>query len=570
MIKGASDTNLRRVLSTIHDDDLTGTVGPCDTVEYDAVVYTRKHIFVVAAPKQAKSGTADCPILAMEQSAALATTTSTSQRMVNMHKAFKRTQQEADTVKEYDLILNNGGDFIGQMMTNLNVTLVDNSFAQFIAVHLASTYSTIAQEMRENPNTWNELVADMEDKEALSDIELIELLIESKISHLYEPSIAPLKEIYKSPSNNNRRRLKKIEMEEQDVGASSGRRLASGVECGKWYSSSCLSETDVRYDPDGSDNIVDQNPAWSKFEGLFEGTATSYGPDGRVFEPSFVGADSDGSFGDSKALVGEMPYTQAPYRMFLNLTIAGTRYYEQALFFYPPANQDFCAQTVPDGMTNAYAPGDCGLNGTAGFYERFGTSSFDRDGSVTMLQFCSTPDGETLDRKSYVSIPAGDGNHFSSYKEGNFLVQYTSACLDAKCDQLTTTIDYYDTSGSEKFRVVASTRILFNRLASAEAFKTGIKDAFMEYAVPENQLPLEDVECFSGFCPAEDDWCQFDPNCADSPYVEPEAYVLAGPVIALVMAAVMVIFGVLYLLHRRAMMNKEEFVRKKFADRIAE
>ena len=76
--------------------------------------------------------------------------------------------------------------------------------------------------------------------------------------------------------------------------------------------------------------------------------------------------------------------------------------------------------------------------------------------------------------------------------------------------------------------------------------------------------------CLSGYCPTESDWCKYDPECGVSPYQEPEAYVLAGPVIGFVIAAVVILLAVLYWWNRRIMAEKEAMLRAKFASRIAE
>ncbi|CAJ1946449.1 unnamed protein product [Cylindrotheca closterium] len=188
-----------------------------------------------------------------------------------------------------------------------------------------------------------------------------------------------------------------------------------------------------------------------------------------------------------------------------------------------------------------------------------------------MLSFGSTMSGSSLDRKSYVSLPAGESNHFSSYLEGDILVQYASACLDAECSQLSTTIDQYDTSTpeGEEYEFVASTRIFATRMASSRQFRDAVEAAYLEYDVPSDQRPSEDG-CLSGYCPDESDWCEYDPECGVSPYQEPEAYFLAGPLVGIVVAITAVIFLALFALHRRQMKQKEAVVRTMFANRVAE
>ncbi len=48
---------------------------------------------------------------------------------------------------------------------------------------------------------------------------------------------------------------------------------SSAAECGKWYSSACVCDTDPRYCPDGengaTDDIKDQHSIWKDYEGFY-------------------------------------------------------------------------------------------------------------------------------------------------------------------------------------------------------------------------------------------------------------------------------------------------------------
>ncbi|CAJ1931231.1 unnamed protein product [Cylindrotheca closterium] len=471
-----------------------------------------------------------------------------------------QVDSDPDSMKSYDIVMENCGDFPARMMSLLQVSF-DPEMVQFLAKRLQKTYHTLAREIRANRNAANILAAKSTLTE-LTDLQLIELLVESKVKYLYSPSTRPLSDSYNDPSAQGHRLL--LSKEQENEPAADARRLAD-VACGQWYSSSCLAENDIRYDSTASNAIADQNSAWKKFEGFYEAFATTYGPDGRVIEPAFMEEDA------ATFAPNQMPYSQAPYKMFINITLSGSRLYEQMHTIHPPPPEAFCNQIVPEGKQNVLLPGECGWSGTAGFYERFGTSTFEKDGSVTMLPFGSTMLGTELDRKSYVSLPAGDSNHFSSYLEGGVLVQYASACLDAECNQLSTTIYQYNTSTSsgEEYQFLASTRVFATRIASTQQFRDALESAYLEYNVPSDQRPFEDG-CLSGYCPDEGDWCEYDPECAVSPYSEPEASVLAGPVVGVVLAVTVLIFLALFTLHRRQMNQKEAIVRTMFASRIAE
>ncbi|CAJ1968660.1 unnamed protein product [Cylindrotheca closterium] len=582
---------LRRLLGSIspklEDHGWAAILQSCSEIEYETSIFVHKHVFVVSTP--AVKGNTDCPTIAMEHSDLFAKPTDPhfGIRSVNAHiftlpisdlprlslgtfplseivKAFKTVQAEvaSDThsMKSYDIIVQNCGDFPARMMSLLRVEF-DQEMVQYIAKRLQQTYRTIVRNVRTSPHAAS-LVTDNSTLDELTDLQLLELVVESKVKHLYDSSTTPLSDTYNDPSYGHRQRV----LSRVDHGPTADERRLASIECGQWYSSGCLAESDVRYDPTASNAIADQNPAWKKFEGFYEATATAYGPDGRVIEPSFL------EKGATTLAPNHMPYSQAPFKMFINITLSGSRLYEQMIAVFTAPTEAFCSQPVPEGMENVISSGECGWSGTSAFYERFGTSTFEKDGSVAMLPFGSTMSGTNLDRKSYVSLPAGDSNHFSSYLEGGVLVQYASACLDAECDQLSTTIDQYNTSTlqSEEYQFLASTRIFATRLASSKQFLDALEAAYLENNVPSDQRPFDEDGCLSGYCPEESDWCEYDPECAISPYLEPEAFVVAGPVIGFVVTITLIIFLALFALHRRQMKQKEAFVRAMLASRIAE
>ena len=91
-------------------------------------------------------------------------------------------------------------------------------------------------------------------------------------------------------------------------------RLSDAVQCGKWYSNSCLGETDKRYDPDASNAIIDQSDFSKHREGFWIRTYYSYGADGNPMTPSSPG--------------NLYPYvSRFPFISFEKFTYAGSRHY---------------------------------------------------------------------------------------------------------------------------------------------------------------------------------------------------------------------------------------------------
>ena len=86
------------------------------------------------------------------------------------------------------------------------------------------------------------------------------------------------------------------------------------------------------------------------------------------------------------------PYGYGDYRGAINITIIGSRFYQHNYFFYPPASSEFCNENAdpPPGKLNAYGSGTCGVNGGFKFFDAFGTSSYEKDGTMHSLPGAGT------------------------------------------------------------------------------------------------------------------------------------------------------------------------------------
>jgi len=148
---------------------------------------------------------------------------------------------------------------------------------------------------------------------------------------------------------------------------------ASALTCGTRLARPCLAETDKRYDKSASNSLVDQDPLWGTAGGLWVRGISRVDGDGRPIEPDF----NDGSPASVRR-----PYGQG-LRSFQNITVDGSRYYSHSIVFYPPAPQSFCELPVPEGSSNVSGSGGvCGENGFPYVAESFGTSSYEKDGTV--------------------------------------------------------------------------------------------------------------------------------------------------------------------------------------------
>lgn len=256
-----TDTRRRRLT----DDDWIEILQSCSEVEYETSLYVQKHVFVVATPVKNNNLHPDCPNIAMDQ--AMDQNDADHQiRNVNVHNftllngvdpitqphlsigpfslaeiasAFHNVRAhvaaDPNRMKHYDVVMENCGDFPARMMTFLNVDF-DKEMVQFLANQLQRTHRTLARDIRTNPNAVN-LLTNSSRLDALTDLELIELLVESKVKHLYNSSATPFRDIYNDPSKHERHRRTLLANDED--APKTDRRLSQS-NCGRWYSSICL------------------------------------------------------------------------------------------------------------------------------------------------------------------------------------------------------------------------------------------------------------------------------------------------------------------------------------------
>lgn len=311
------------------------------------------------------------------------------------------------------------------------------------------------------------------------------------------------------------------------------------VQCGRWYSNSCLADEDIRYDQDASNTLTDQAEIWGKLQGFFRATVTSFGPTGEKGEPGFFNV-LDPTTNSS------LPYPTAPYLDFFNLTFDGSRHYFHRYSVFSPASAEFCAQSVPLGFVNAFPPGVCGEDGFALKTEVYVTSSYEKDGRIVIAPFGSAlGGGETA--SPYFGLPVDDIAYFSSFRGDSTFNAASTICIDGDCNQWTVLNDAYGPGDAGELSLSFSTRTFATRINSEDEFVAEIMAAYQAYNVtPEQQVaaPMEGP-CSFETCPNETDWCTIDPNCSQSPYQEPEGSVKAGPIVGFVVAFFVIVIGLL-------------------------
>merc|ERR1740129_1401003 len=325
---------------------------------------------------------------------------------------------------------------------------------------------------------------------------------------------------------------------------------SSAAECGKWYSSACVCDADLRYCPDGtngaSDDIKDQHPFWKDYEGYYKFTSHSF------------------MFGLYPSSDPTAWFKSFPSQGFMNQTVQGSRAYNHRYYLNAPNPNANCTSAPFTGRPNW--GGECGVNGNTYIHEGFGTGTPERDGTVvTTLALQPTSGGNnatsiTDENAEYKQVPIDENTLFGSAKSNVFLVTETFSFTDEEKTQASAVQDVYMTIDGTT-TLVQSIRLTFEKFETAEEFEKALFDQYDEFnimeehraEVPMTKLCHQDDNDSANECPTEEDFCEIDPRCSSVvKYQEPDASVEAGPIVGIVVACFVVLLAVLYCLHRRA------------------
>lgn len=343
---------------------------------------------------------------------------------------------------------------------------------------------------------------------------------------------------------------------------------AESVDCGNWYSNSCRRDEDLRYDPNASDSIVEQAPVWGYFQGFWKYEVNGYGPGGEPLGPSLANPAQP-------FLVGGFPYSYFPAFGFLNVTIIGSRMYQHRYHIHSPASQEFCDQTLVSGFVNVLGTGTCGETGYSYSSEFFGTSSYERDGTIESVPFEHANPGELLRNGVYILQPVDNRTIYMVGKDSNGgLATETLVFLDSINSQISGVSDFYVSSANQA-QLVAFFRSKYERLEGANAFALAIEKAYKSSTVTASdrveggKIPMQGA-CLLEPCPVETEWCTSDPSCSTSPYQEPEGALQAGAIAGIVIASSVLIIGALYMIHRYFLKQQRKRYRAEFAKQVAD
>jgi len=318
--------------------------------------------------------------------------------------------------------------------------------------------------------------------------------------------------------------------------------MGNSLSCNSPLTKSCLGEKDSRYDPNSSNDLIEQNPIWEKYAGYWGPTQNNINlSDGPPRQPALHNITSGEGW----------PYKSDVFKGFRLIKVDGSRYTVQGIYIYEPAPDSFCNQSVPTGMKNSLVDDVCGVNGHVSIIEEFGTSSYEHDGSVNIIWESTGPIIDQKSGPSSIDSVLNTVDDYSVFKyttiPGLFTVTVTETFLD-KNNLLGVGSGAVNLPGSPNFQRL-TTSILSPRIEE-DLFYKELKQAYVDANVAEipdwvasGSLP----SCLAapwGSCPDESNWCSSgnDPNCSTSIYQEPPTSLNAGG-LALVIISTMLIVG---------------------------
>mmetsp|Transcript_10105 Transcript_10105/g.26838 ORF Transcript_10105/g.26838 Transcript_10105/m.26838 type:complete len:472 (-) Transcript_10105:8-1423(-) len=338
---------------------------------------------------------------------------------------------------------------------------------------------------------------------------------------------------------------------------------ASALECGTWITNDCFGTTDIRYNPDYPLGLIEQDSRWKHYEGFWAVEVNRYGEDGRIEQPQLFDPRNR----------GRMPYKNEKIKGFYNHTFVGSRFIMDRYYVYAPPDAEFCNQTVlpHQKSTLSKGGGSCGTHGIAYDAGGYGTSTYEKNGEMIIFKgygLYSRTTGSVARWLDGYTLMDSNGDQ-ETYRNMNLLVH-----LDEDYTVVSATSSHFRLGADAGLRsqiVIAMTKV-----TEAE-FLQGIRQAYTDYNVlPVDQvqggmLPMEtrsldDPDAY----PTEEEWCQQDPACSESPYQEKPATLKAGPIAGFVSAFAVIIITGLLILHWYRMKQQAHRYRQNFMKRIAE
>lgn len=236
----------------------------------------------------------------------------------------------------------------------------------------------------------------------------------------------------------------------------------------------------------------------------------------------------------------------------------------------------------PEGLLNTVGNGVCGENGNFQFIEDFGTSSYEKDGTIDLVWKNQGPDSDETagppKSKTSTLAPADDYGVFAYTDMGIFNVAETFTFSGENRGFLlaTATATKHEPTDENFERIVSSS--LSQRMSGESAFLQQLKKAFEDHNVDASRVPdwvTNDgalPKCIGNSCPDEEYLCSEgkDPNCSTSPYTEPAASLNGAGLAVIIVCILIAVSTTFYFISRHIMKKQKERLRTRFVEQIVE
>jgi len=336
---------------------------------------------------------------------------------------------------------------------------------------------------------------------------------------------------------------------------------SSAISCGiKGITKPCIGDSDIRYDPDVSYNLEDQDDYWKRAGGLYMGETVSYTAEGDKRSVAYLASAAEAM---RKNKLGTYDFSKM--KTFTNTTISGSRL---------RAHQYHVAKHNGDGVVP-------GFPGVIFADDAYYTSSFEKDGSILALAI-NELFGQEIIVSEDVSVihPIENRAIMELTSSGN--ITQTSYCLDENCDQRVQNNDFFTTDPETGKRI---TRIFVRRTmrrVNKDEWMSEFNQALNDFNIPSPDSPFIAVpgfngpnfvqpfdastadiapECYTLVCPTEDMWKQRDPVLGTSPYVEPDGIHTGGFIAIITIASIIIACAIFYCIYKRGVEAREKRVK---------
>jgi len=366
---------------------------------------------------------------------------------------------------------------------------------------------------------------------------------------------------------------------------------ASPLQCGNTLTTPCLAWSDKRYShaAPSSNSIVSQNPSWKSTIGTWTQPTQQVDAAGNPRQPTHY---------DTRTGRG-LPYRRDLVTVFRNQSIVGSRLYVHGIKIYHPVPKIFCllsnflGNTDGDSnYTSVIGNGTCGEHGHVSYFEYFGTTTAEKDGTVNIFWYNDDTYSGPADETSMASFVGNDTVYYRAGKPGGVdMSTWMDVFVSSEANVIggsgtdmgiegptTAPDDSKDDGGA----MASITHSFYNATRpEVSEWEHAIRMAYydanirLEDRVGGSVAPIRNG-CLSktGRCPTEEEFCTLgkDPSCSPSPYQEPDAGVtlVAVLTISLLCGAALLLLG--FVAHRkilrRNLKSKELLYKSLFVHQV--